>query len=58
VQASAATTAAGLDRGVLGPFPWPLYFIGTRDCFTYNLVQRHELARLCSVFQLNVNQIC
>ena len=46
VQVSAATTASGLERRVLGPFPWPLYFIGTRDCFTYNLVQRRELARL------------
>lgn len=40
--ASAVATAACAGRAAIGEFPWPYYFIGTRDCFTYNLVAKSE----------------
>ena len=36
--AAAASAAAGALRTAAGPFPWPTYFIGTRDSFTHRLV--------------------
>ena len=41
--ASAVATAASSTRSMAGEFPWPYYFIGTRDCFTYHLVARSEV---------------
>ena len=41
--ASAVATAASAGRGAVGEFPWPFYFIGTRDCFSYNLVIESEV---------------
>lgn len=39
VQAAAAAIAARPgERGGAGQFPWPYYFISTRDCFTHHLV--------------------
>jgi len=35
---AAASVAAGGLRTAAGPFPWPAYFIGTRDSFTHRLV--------------------
>ena len=42
--ASAVATAASSTRSVAGEFPWPYYFIGTRDCFTYHLVAKTEVS--------------
>jgi hypothetical protein len=38
--AAAAAVRAGAEglRAAAGPFPWPTYFIGTRDSFTHRLV--------------------
>lgn len=41
--ASAVASAASAGRGAVGEFPWPFYFIGTRDCFSYNLIVRSEV---------------
>lgn len=40
--AAAANAAAGALRMAAGPFPWPTYFIGTRDSFTHRLVPRRS----------------
>ena len=40
--AAAASAAAGAVRTAAGPFPWPTYFIGTRDSFTHRLVPRRS----------------
>lgn len=42
--ASALATAAACPRAAVGDFPWPFYFIGTRDCFTYNLLAKSEVS--------------
>ncbi|KAK9833612.1 hypothetical protein WJX74_000510 [Apatococcus lobatus] len=36
--AGAAVAAEASERAAAGPFPWPLYLIGTRDCFTNHLI--------------------
>ena len=38
LAASAAAAATPAERARAGPFPWPYYFIGTRDSFTHELV--------------------
>ena len=43
--AAAASAAAGALRTAAGPFPWPTYFIGTRDSFTHRLVPRRSQVR-------------
>ena len=49
VQAAAAAAAASAgERAHAGPFPWPYYFIGTRDSFKYELVQRTEQVSMLS----------
>ncbi|KAK9846783.1 hypothetical protein WJX84_001250 [Apatococcus fuscideae] len=40
--AGAALAAEPSERAAAGPFPWPLYLIGTRDCFTNHLVPISE----------------
>ena len=35
--ASCALAATAAERSAAGPLPWPLYFIATRDCFTFEL---------------------
>ena len=42
--AGAAVAAEASERAWAGPFPWPLYLIGTRDCFTNHLVPVTEQA--------------
>ena len=45
--AAAVSAAAGALRTAAGPFPWPTYFIGTRDSFTHRLVpQRSQVMGL------------
>ena len=47
-QAAAATVCANTHgiKGLLPPFPWPFYLIGTRDSFTYELVVKRQ--QVCS----------
>lgn len=37
LTASHALAASATERSAAGPLPWPLYFIATRDCFTFEL---------------------
>ncbi len=46
--AAAATAAESSERAAAGPFPWPLYLIGTRDCFTNHLVPLSEQVKLAA----------
>ena len=45
--AGAALAAEPSERAAAGPFPWPLYLIGTRDCFTNHLVPISEQVHPC-----------
>ena len=44
--AGAAVALEASERASAGPFPWPLYLIGTRDCFTHHLVPISEQVSL------------
>ena len=38
LAAATAAAATAAERARAGPFPWPYYFIGTRDSFMHELV--------------------
>ena len=40
-----ATAVTPAERARAGLFPWPYYFIGTRDSFTHELVPMQSLVR-------------
>ena len=58
--AAAATAAESSERAAAGPLPWPLYLIGTRDCFTNHLVPITEQVWLPTATDCyaNVFHIC
>lgn len=46
LAAVCATAATPRERAAAGRFPWPLYFIATRDCFTFELEARTSYERV------------
>ena len=48
LAAICAQAASAAERAAAGHFPWPLYFIATRDCFTFELVaSTKQVQTLC-----------
>jgi hypothetical protein len=45
LAASCAQAVSAAERSAAGPLPWPLYFIATRDCFSFELAARTKQVR-------------
>lgn len=46
--ASAIATAMPKSYIRMSHFPWPYYFIGTRDSFSYKLVAKTQVTAFCN----------
>lgn len=54
LTAACALASLAPERSAAGQLPWPLYFIATRDCFTFELVASAKQVRMF----LSAKQAC